>query len=252
MTISVVIPNFNDVRIRRAVASVQTQSYQNFELIIIDGGSSIEEILRYYPECGADDVVVEPDEGIFDALNKGVARATGDVVFLLGSDDELSDGDVFQSVANAFERQRDLDGVCIGCEFITAEGRVIRSWYPHAVTAGRMKRGLLPPHFSLFLKRRLYEEVGEFRFREGGQIACDTRWLMDLAVLRPDLRVRVLGEHHLRMEYGGASTGSVGAVAKQYVAVHRYARRLSGHLPFWFLYSPVRTLSKLLQVRLFR
>lgn len=251
MKISVVIPNFNDLRIKRSIDSVRKQSYEDYEVLVIDGGSTDENLLSYYKRSGADRVVVEKDGGIFDAINKGVKLASGDVIYLMGSDDELSDGSVFGDVAAAFEKEPVLDGVCLGCEFVDASGKIIRSWYPRRVSAARIKRGILPPHFSLFLRRELYDLVGEMKFREYKNVACDVIWLLDLALLKSDLRIDVMPSHHLRMEYGGASTGSLSAVARQFRVVWNYARQNAGRLSFWYLYSPVRTFSKVFQFRIF-
>jgi len=252
MKISVVVPNFNDLRIRRALESIQRQSYTNLELLVIDGGSTNKELLSFYTKCRADVVVIEKDGGIFDALNKGVARASGDLIYLMGADDQLSDVHVFEDVVAALQRTPALDGICIGCEFVNRAGQVIRTWYPPSVSAGRMRWGILPPHFSLFLRKELYDLVGAFQYKEYRNIACDVLWLMDLAILKPELRIAVMPQHHLRMEYGGASTGSLTAVWNQFRVVHRYARLKSRHLGLWFLYSPVRTLSKVLQFKLVR
>jgi glycosyltransferase len=252
MKLSVIIPNFNDLRIRRAVESVRRQSHQPHELIIVDGGSNNAELLAYYDSCGTDLLISEKDQGIFDALNKGVRRATGDVLFLMGSDDELSGDGAFVDVASALDRDASLDGVCIGCEFVNGAGEVIRSWHPRRVTAKWMKRGILPPHFSLFLRKSLYDIVGEFSFREFNNVASDSLWLLDLAIKRPDLRIEVLPHHHLRMEYGGASTQSLARVMQQFRIVHEYARRNARHLSLWFLVSPLKTLSKVGQLRILR
>ena len=249
MKISVIVPNFNDLRIERALESVRRQAYQDYELLVIDGGSTNRDLLAFYRTCAANEVVIEKDGGIFDALNKGITRASGDIIYLMGADDQLSDDQVFADVIDAFERGPGLDGVCLGCEFVNASGRVIRTWYPPKVSAARIKRGILPPHFSLFLKRHLYALVGAFKFKEYRNIACDVLWLLDLAILKEDLRIEVMPQHHLRMEYGGASTGSLSAVWNQFRVVHRYARSQSHHLTCWFLYSPVRTLSKVFQFR---
>jgi glycosyltransferase involved in cell wall biosynthesis len=248
--ISVIVPNFNDLRIRRAIASIKKQSHPNYELLVIDGGSTNPALLEFYKESDADKVVVEKDGGIFDAINKGVKLSSGDLIYLMGSDDELSDERVFADVVSAFNKSSVLDGVCLGCEFVNASGSVIRSWYPRKVTAARIKRGILPPHFSLFLKRELYSLVGEMKFREFHNVACDVIWLLDLALLKSDLRIEVLKNHHLRMEYGGASTGSMSAVANQFRVVWGYARKNARHLRFWYLYSPVRTFSKVFQFRI--
>jgi glycosyltransferase len=252
MKVSVVIPNFNDLRIQRAITSVQGQANAEYELVIVDGGSSDQRLLQYYETCGADRLVIERDGGIFDALNKGIALATGEVIYLMGSDDYLSDDSVFADVRRAFDDDPSLDGLCIGCEFVDARGRVIRRWFPKRVSATRMKRGLLPPHFSLFLRRELYSLVGEFEYRQLNNVACDTLWLLDLAIAKPDLRVRTMRNHHLNMEYGGASTRGLSTVLRQFRVVHQFARSRSRHLTQWYLFSALRTLSKVTQFRLSR
>lgn len=251
MKLSVIIPNYNDLRITRALESVTRQSYPSTEIIIVDGGSTNESLLAFYRSCGAHKVVVERDEGIFDALNKGIRLATGDIIYQMGSDDQLSDDSVFRDVVNAF-KDRSLDGVCIGCEFVNAEGTIIRSWHPKSVSAGRIKRGIMPPHFSLFLKREIYGLVGEYKHSQYQNVACDSIWLMDLAIRKSDLRIDMLPNHHLRMEYGGASTRSLSAIVRQFRVVHAYARANASNIPWWYLLSPVKTLSKVSQLKLFR
>jgi glycosyltransferase len=250
MRFSVVIPNYNDRRIRRAVASIRRQTWTDYELIIIDGGSTDADVLAFYEDCGADRLVVEKDEGIFHGMNKGIRLAAGDVVYLLGSDDELSDERVFADVARELMSDPTLDGVAMGCEFINAAGEVIRTWYPGAVTSERIKIGIMPAHFSFFLRRELYTLVGEFKYREYDNVACDTLWLLDLAIAKSALRIKTLPQHHVRMEYGGASTRSLRAVWNQFRVVHAYARLRAKHLRFWFAYSPLRTFSKLFQFRI--
>ncbi|MEE1884720.1 glycosyltransferase [Pedobacter flavus] len=249
MKISVVIPNFNDLRISRAINSVQSQTYKNIELIVADGGSKNEELLAYYSQLPNVKVNIEKDNGIFDALNKGIALATGDVIYLMGSDDYLSDNLAFEQVVNKFNANSSLDGVCIGCEFFNEEGKIIRTWYPDSVSSKKIKWGIFPPHFSLFLKRHLYEKVGPFNYKLYNNIAGDTVWLLDLAVKVPDFKIDVLNAHHLKMEYGGASTGSKKAVIRQFKVVADYAKRNSKHLPAWFLLSPIRTFSKVFQLK---
>lgn len=250
MKVSVIIPNYEDLRIRRAIASVLRQEYRNFELLVIDGGSKNPELRQYYETCGAHQLVMEPDGGIFHALNKGLARATGDVVYLMGADDELSDAGVFGSIVDALKDAPSIDGICIGCEFVNSAGRVIRTWYPRRISRARIKSGILPPHFSLFLRRELYDLVGPFKWEEFGDVACDQVWILDMAILKADLRIEVLPRHHLRMEYGGTSTGSATAIARQFWVVAGYARKRSRDLYFWPLYSPVRTFWKIVQFRL--
>jgi glycosyltransferase involved in cell wall biosynthesis len=245
MKISVIIPNYNDLRIKRSIRSVQNQTYTNFELIIIDGGSKNEELLNFYQTLSCK-VIIEKDNGIFDALNKGVSMATGDVIYLMGSDDILSSNDIFENVIHSFDET--IDGVCIGCEFFNNNGEIIRKWYPQKVTSKRILNGIMPPHFSLFMRRKIYDKVGLFRFKEDKSIACDTKWLIDLAILVPGLKVKVHSSSCLYMQYGGDSTQSLSRVFKQFLIIHTYA--IKQNIPSkWFL-SLIRTSSKFFQFQL--
>jgi glycosyltransferase len=245
MKISVVIPNFNDLRIKRTLTSIYSQTYKNFETIVVDGLSNNKPILDIYHNYDIDILIHEKDNGIFDALNKGVNKATGDLLYLMGADDVLSDETVFEKVNQAFITDRQLDGVCIGCEFVNANGQVIRKWHPRTVSSKKILLGIYPPHFSLFLKKELYWLVGRFEYESTKNIATDTVWLLDLALKKPDLDIQVISDVHLKMEYGGASTGSINRIIKQFIIVHRYAKQKK--LPFWFMHSFIKTLSKVFQ-----
>lgn len=248
MKVSVVIPNYNDLRVKRALDSVYSQTYNNIEVIVVDAKSTkdgIDEIYRSFP---IDQLICEKDEGIFDALNKGVKAATGDLIYLMGSDDFFPIADTIERAIQEFNSAPELDGVCLGCEFINSSGQVIRTWYPSKVSAARIKNGLFPPHFSLLLKKEMYELVGEFKYKAYKNIACDILWLLDLAIKRPALKIKVINDRFLVMEYGGASTGSMGAVWNQFKVVHSYVAQT--RIPSWPYMSAVRTASKIFQFRL--
>ncbi len=250
MLISVVIPNFNDARIERTLNSIYSQSYSNFEIIVIDGGSTNIDVLNIYNQCKIDTLIIEKDHGIFDALNKGVSLAKGDIIYLMGSDDYLPLSNTFKDVVGIFKNEN-VDGVCIGCEFINSSGRVIRKWYPNSISSRKIKLGIMPPHFSLFIKNDIYTRVGLFQYKEFKNVACDIFWLIDLAIKIPEFKIISNIENHLIMEYGGASTGSFNAILKQFVLVLKYSYRNSKFLPFWLLLSPIRTFSKVFQFKLF-
>jgi glycosyltransferase involved in cell wall biosynthesis len=245
MKISVIIPNYNDLRVKRSLNSIYSQTYKNYEVIIVDGLSDNKLVLDVYREHDIDILIHEKDCGIFDALNKGVNQAKGDIIFLMGADDSLSDETVFEKVNKALEYNHHLDGVCIGCEFINASGNVIRKWHPRTVSSKKMRIGIYPPHFSLFLKRELYQLVGRFEYEKTGNIATDTLWLLDLALRKPELKIKVINDVYLKMEYGGASTGSLKRIIKQFIIVHKYAKKKK--LPFWFVHSFIKTTSKIFQ-----
>lgn len=248
MKISVIIPNYNDVRVERSINSVIAQSYKNVELIVVDGLSNNSKVLDIYKSSNLSKLIREKDTGIFDALNKGVIAANGDIIYLMGSDDFLPDTDTFKRVVDVMSNGESLDGVCIACEFSNSNGKIIRKWYPGKISSKKIKLGILPPHFSLFLRKEIYDINGHFKNEQFGNVACDSIWLIDLALSKPDLKIKVLNEKKLVMEYGGASTGSLKGILKQFRVVHKYARNKK--LPFWFLLSFIKASSKVFQFRI--
>ena len=249
MKISVVLPNFKDPRIARALQTVRSQSYTNLEVIVVHGGPLSDELKGIYETYKVDKLINEKDKGIFDALNKGVRATTGDAVYLMGSDDYISDPTAFEDAVKLFDQNPGAHGVCMGCVFVKSDESVIREWFPKKVSSSRIKRGFFPPHFSLILKREIYELVGPFKYAETANVATDIIWLMDLAMQKPDFQILTMNQHHLKMEYGGASTGSWKAVWNQFKVVHSYAIANKSELPLWFVFSAIRTGSKIFQFR---
>ncbi len=247
MRISVIIPNFCDLRIDRALTAINSQTYTDFEIVVVHGGPLSAELQEIYSRHEVDTLIHEPDKGIFDALNKGIQHATGDLVYLQGADDYLSGNEIFKDVVGKFYNESNLDGVCIGCVFVSGKGAVIRSWYPSKVSAKMIKRGIFPPHFSLFLKKEVYNVVGPFKFEETSNVATDIIWLMDLSIKKKNFKITTLLEHHLNMEYGGASTGSWKAIWRQFKIVHKYAVINRNEVSYWLLFSLIRSGSKILQ-----
>ena len=250
MLISVIIPNFNDLRIRRTLESVYSQSYKNIEVIVVDALSNREGLMEIYQSFPSIKLIREKDEGIFDALNKGIKVSSGDLIYLMGSDDYLPFNDSFELAIAKLKYDNKLDGVCLGCEFINSSGEVIRTWYPSKISSKRIKNGFFPPHFSLLLKKELYELVGEFKFKKYKNVACDILWLLDLAIKKPLLNIVTVPDRFLVMEYGGASTGSLKAVWSQFKIVHSYVKETG--IYSWPYISIVRTTSKLFQFKFFK
>lgn len=249
MKISVVLPNFKDPRIARALKTVREQTYKHLEVVVVHGGPLTEELQFIYDTYKVDVLIREKDKGIFDALNKGVEATTGEVIYLMGSDDYISDQEAFSDAVKLFENNPHAHGVCMGCVFVSSEEKVIRKWFPKNVSSSRIKSGLFPPHFSLILKRQIYEFNGPFKYEQTANVATDIIWLMDLAMRKPDLSIITMNNHHLKMEYGGASTGSWKAVWNQFKVVHKYAVSNKKQLPIWFVFSIIRTGSKIFQFR---
>lgn len=230
MRISIVTPVYNDPRIRRALDSIAAQhDAGDVETIVIDGGSSspTQEILRSRGD-DIDVLVSEPDAGIYDAMNKGVARATGDIVGVLNADDAFADSFVLRDVRNAF--QDPGVGVTYGdVLLLDAQGSPVRYWRAGSPARWKIYFGWMPPHPGSFVRRQLYERHGPFRLDL--PIAADYEHQLRLllgARIKPHYIPRVL----VHFALGGQSSGTWRKVIQGNTEVRRAWRinRLRGGL----------------------
>ena len=179
MKISVITPVYNDPRVARALSSVLKQELTHeLETIVIDGGSDQATLAVLEQYRGAIDVLVsEPDRGIFDGMNKGIGKATGDVIAILNADDRYADSMVLQDVLDCLEREQ--VGVCYGnIVYENAAGRQVRYWRAGPSSRLKWRLGWMPPHTVLFVRRDLYRRYGDFRIEL--KIAADYELMLRL------------------------------------------------------------------------
>lgn len=162
--LSIVTTVYNDVRVAHALDSVLGQRYAGeIESIVIDAVSTdgTKDVLaRYAPRLAV--YVSEPDGGLYHGMNKGLARATGDIVGILNADDRYADPNVLATVADAFEHRPEVD-VCYGnITYRSDDGTLGRHW--RTSRNGRLKwhLGWRPPHPAFFVRRHVYERYGTF------------------------------------------------------------------------------------------
>jgi glycosyltransferase involved in cell wall biosynthesis len=224
MKISVITATWNCVEtVGDCLASVAGQSYPDLEHILIDGGSRDGTLEVLQAHCDRLAVLVsEPDGGIYDALNKGIARATGEVVGLLHADDVYADGDVLARVAAAFADPA-VEAVYGDLVYVAREdtGRVIRYWRSGAFRPARLRRGWMPPHPTLYLRRALYARFGVFDTRY--RIAADYDLMLRM-LTQMSGRVLYLPEVLVRMRVGGVSNRSLGKILQKSLEDYRALR----------------------------
>ena len=163
--VSIITVCFNSaVTIRDTIESVLAQDYPNIEYIIIDGASKdgTMDIVREYG--GAIDVVIsEPDKGIYDAMNKGINIATGDIVGLLNSDDFYYDDTIVSQLIQCME---DAASDTVYADLVIVDSvdtkRIVRYYNSSGFHPGRLSYGWMPAHTTFFVKRQLYERYGGF------------------------------------------------------------------------------------------
>lgn len=165
MKISLITAVYNsEATVGEAIASVSKQTYPNFEHLVIEGKSK-DGSLAAIQRAGHDRMrlISEPDEGIYDALNKGIRNATGDVVGFIHSDDFLAHDGVLTRIASAFENTA-VEAVFSDLVYVSQAdtSRVIRHWSTGAFHPRRLKYGWMPAHPTLYLRREVYERFGAY------------------------------------------------------------------------------------------
>jgi len=214
-TLSLITASWNSARtISDTLRSVNAQTYPAIEYLVVDGGSKDDTMAIVAREGErVTRAVSEPDKGIYDAYNKGLRAATGDVIGYLNSDDYYCSPDVLEQVMKAFEDPT-VEVVHADLVYVNPvdTGKIERHWKSRPATVENLRRGFIPAHPTLFLSRAAYDKVGEY----------DTAYRLTADY---DLILRALYVHKLksvylpqiwvRMRSGGATGGTAASVMKQ-------------------------------------
>lgn len=218
ITIVTVVRN-NEANVASAIESVLRQTYDNLEYIVLDGKSTdgTWNIIKKYKERAdlprrIDIALSEADDGLYDALNKGIALATGDYIGFVHADDELFDERVLADVASRI--------AATGCDFLYGDGvyvdagckrRVVRRWIGGSYSRRAVRFGWLPLHPTVFISKEAYARHGVYD--KSLRIAGDTDLLIRLLYGR-DLGVAYLHRYIIRMSMGGMSTSARRSTSK--------------------------------------
>ena len=225
MKISIITPVFNDTRVGRALDSLLSQRHEHdLELIVVDAESTDRtmQVLERYRDS-ITTLISEPDNGIYDGMNKGIRHATGDVVGILNADDRYADESALRDVAGAFSD--DEIEACYGnLVYVNHNDDIVRYWKTGDAGLRKWYWGWMPPHPTFFVRRSVYDEYGGFNL--GFPIAADYELMLRLFV-RHRISVRYLDRVLVRMALGGESNGSISNIIKANSEVAR-AWRLNG------------------------
>lgn len=215
--ISIITPTLNSERfISDNIKSILSQRYPHIEHIIIDGGST-DSTLTLVKELDPKAVAIsEPDDGISDAFNKGIALAKGDIIATLNSDDFYADDDVIQKVVETFTLRPEIKVVYGKVRCIDPDTeKTLMIYYNEPFSFEKMKKRLIIPHPSVFMKREVYEAVGMFSLEY--RICMDHDYLLRVTA---KFEPHALDEIFTVMRWGGLSTKNV-------FLAHREAYRIS-------------------------
>lgn len=208
MKVTIITSCYNRVKtIRGCIESVLAQDYPDIEYIVVDGAStdgSMDVINEYKDRIAK--IISEPDHGMYEAINKGLRAATGDIVGLVHSDDFLFSNQTVSNIVKRFEETH--------ADFLYGDGlfvdsndtkKPVRNWKGGRYSKGKVRCGWLPLHPTCYLKSSFYKEVGPYN--EKYKIAADTDFLVR-ALYEHSPKVAYLKEYIVRMRMGGLSTDS--------------------------------------------
>jgi glycosyltransferase len=244
MKVSVITATFNSAAtLTDTLSSVRDQTYPLVEHLIIDGGSkdNTMEIVAGFPHIKQ--ICSEKDRGIYDAMNKGVKRATGDIVGILNSDDFYASENVLREVVDTFE-QSGCDAVYGDLQYVDKDdvSKVVRYWRSGPYQQGAFKWGWMPPHPSFFVRHTLYDRCGLFNLDM--KTAADYELMLRM-IHKEGASLQYLPNVLVKMRTGGASNSSMASRLKAN-ADDRKAWDVNGLTPYWFtMYlKPIRKITQ--------
>ena len=214
--VSVVTTTYNDIEnLKRILAEVKRQTYPNIEHIIVDGGSTdgtvdlLKELEEKEP--GRISWMSEKDNGIYDAINKGICMATGDIVGCCF--DRYADEGVLMRMVEIMEKEG-TDGVHGDLCYMDGD-RIVRKWHQGQ---GVIRSGWMPGHPTLYLKKEVYDKFG--LYRTDYRISGDYEFMVRI-LYRKEVTLSYLPEILIYMSHGGTSTNSLGAYMESMMEGHR-------------------------------
>lgn len=208
MKISIITATYNSAKtLQDTLESVLAQTHDDIEYVIVDGASTdetMEIVKKNEPRFhGKMKWISEPDRGLYDAMNKGIGLATGDVVGLLNSDDFFTDCHVLEHIAHAFETA-ETDAVYGDVHYVSCQnlGHCLRYYSSRMFAPWLMRLGFMPAHPSFYCKREVYQQYGRFDTRY--KVAADFEQLLRLLYVHR-VRAKYLHLDFVTMREGGVS-----------------------------------------------
>lgn len=209
MRVSIITVCYNRAAtIEKAILSVLNQDNKDIEYIVVDGNSKdgTQAVIEKYTNRIAK-YISEPDNGMYDAINKGLALATGDIVGLMHSDDEFYDNEAISKIVSAFLKSKDIEGVYGDGIYVSndAEEKLIRNRIGGEYSLKKIEKGWLPLHPTVYIKRALIEKYGDYNLQF--KIASDTEFLLRY-LYKNKIKMGYVNSYIVKMRMGGLSTTS--------------------------------------------
>ncbi|MEZ9874420.1 glycosyl transferase [Vibrio breoganii] len=244
MKVSIITATYNSAKtISDTLRSLEEQTYQNIEYIIVDGVSEDDTLKVIQSECSrVSAVITEKDEGLYDALNKGIEASTGEIVGFLHSDDLFAYPGAVQDIVETFQKN-DSQAMYADLEYVAKHDtdKRIRLWTSGEYSRNKLKMGWMPPHPTFYMKRKLYEQYGTFDL--SFDISADYDSLLRYLWVN-NVSMAYLPKVLIKMRVGGVSNRSMSSIIQKTKEDVRALKKSSLSWPKALL---IKNLSKLPQ-----
>ena len=233
----------NEETIKDAIESVLNQTYENIEYIIVDGASTdgTIEIVKGYADK-VNKFISEADGSLYEAMNKGISLATGDVIAFLHSDDAHADRSIISTVVDQFDINiQGVYGDLLYTDKVDMD-KIFRYWKSCDFSPSLLSKGWMPPHPTLFLRREVYQKYGTFD--TSFKIAGDYDFM--LRILKDNIVVKYLPQVVYKMRVGGESNRSIKNILNKSKEDLRAMRKNEINNPFFALFY--KNMSKIMQL----
>lgn len=216
MKVSIITATFNSATtVHNTIESIIAQDYPDIEHIIVDGASK-DDTIKIVSSYGnkISRIISEPDKGIYDAMNKGIEAATGNIIGILNSDDFFAANDVISRTITEFINDKTIDGIYSNLYYVKQDDPdiIVRHWVSKPFKQKSFLRGWHPPHPTLYLKKEVYEKYGFFNLDL--PLAADFE-LMLRFFEKYKIKTKYIDYTTIRMRLGGATSKNWTNIRKQ-------------------------------------
>jgi glycosyltransferase len=212
MKVSIITATFNSQEtIKTTLESVKNQTYSNIEHIIIDGKSSDDTIKIISEYQHISQIISEKDNGIYFALNKGIEKATGDIIGFLHADDFFNDNKTIETIVSYFQNYK-IEAIYGDLDYLSIDlKKTVRHWHSEDFNINKLDKGWMPPHPTFYVKKSIYDKYG--RFNTKYKISAD--YDLMIRFLKNNITVKYIPQTIIKMRLGGESNKNLKNIYKK-------------------------------------
>jgi glycosyltransferase involved in cell wall biosynthesis len=236
-SVSIITVSYNSLRtIKNTISSVLAQTYHHIEYIVVDGASTdgTIDIIRSFGDR-ISQFISEPDNGIYDALNKGIRLAKGDIVGILNSDDFFYDNSVIENIAESFSDES-IEAIFGDAQFVDPldTTRIVRYYRSKSFTKNKFRFGYMPAHTGFYAKKDLFDKFGYYK--TDYKIAADFELLLRFLLIN-NIKYKYFPIPFVCMRTGGVSNKSFNSNITLNNEIARACRENGIYTNFIYIYS---------------